>query len=81
MILNHKLILTLMSEIKIRNPLSNLEHIIGFKMDCPRCRAWDLFFKPFNQTVKIRCEQCGLELVINIESLVNYSGNILPLNF
>ncbi len=61
-----------MSGTKIHNPPNNLEQILGFKMDCPRCRAWDLFFRSCNRTVNIRCKQCGLELIINIESLVKY---------
>ena len=80
MILNYHKILTLMSGTKIHNPPNNLEQILGFKMDCPRCRAWDLFFKSFNQTINIRCKQCGLELIINIESLVDYTGITLSLN-
>ena len=60
---------------------NSLEQILGFKMDCPRCRAWNLGFKSSKQRIDIRCKQCGLELVISIESLVNYTGNILSLNY
>ncbi|MHA1207599.1 MAG: hypothetical protein ACTSSO_08545, partial [Candidatus Hodarchaeales archaeon] len=62
-----------MAGIILRNTSNNLEQILGFKMDCPRCRAWNLVFKSNNKTIRIRCEQCGLELVINTESLVKYS--------
>ena len=70
-----------MSGTKLYNSPNALEQILGFKMDCPRCRAWDLFFKSCNQTINVKCKQCGLELMINTESLVKYSGNILSLNY
>ena len=70
-----------MTGIVLRNTSNILEQMLGFKMDCPRCRAWNLVFKLGNQNIRIRCEQCGLELVINTESLVNYAGSILPLNY
>jgi ribosomal protein S27E len=70
-----------MAGIELWNTSNNLEQKLGFKMDCPRCRAWNLVFRPSNQNIRIRCEQCGLELIINTESLVNYTGSILPLNY
>ncbi len=70
-----------MSSTKIQKYLNSLEQILGFKMDCPRCRAWNLSFTPGNQIIDIRCKQCGLDLRIKTESLINYQGNNLSLNF
>lgn len=70
-----------MSGTKLYNSPNALEQILGFKMDCPRCRAWELYFKSCNQVINVKCKQCGLELMINTESLVKYSGNILSLNY
>jgi transcription elongation factor Elf1 len=70
-----------MSGTNIHSFPNTLEQILGFKMDCPRCRAWNLSFKDIKQKINIQCEKCGLELVINIESLVKYTGNILSLSF
>ena len=70
-----------MSSTKIQKYPKSLEQMLGFKMDCPRCRAWNLSFINGNQIIDIRCEQCGLDLRIKTESLVNYTGNNLSLNF
>ena len=69
-----------MSGMKLYNSPNALEQILGFKMDCPRCRAWDLFFYEIDKTISIKCKQCGIELIVNKRSLVKYSGNILSLN-
>lgn len=66
-----------MAQINTFNTPNALEQKLGFKMDCPRCRAWDLRFNSDKITVNINCRQCGLELSVGTNSLVNYSGNIL----
>ena len=81
MILNYQTILPFMSSTKIQKYPKSLEQMLGFKMDCPRCRAWELYFKSCNQAINVKCKQCGLELMINTESLVKYTGNNLSLNF
>ena len=51
-----------------------LEQLLGFLMDCPRCRAWNLWYQTETQMILIKCQHCGLEISLNRQSLVNYRG-------
>ncbi|MHA1940794.1 MAG: hypothetical protein ACW97P_03610 [Candidatus Hodarchaeales archaeon] len=67
-----------MSAIKWEHNTRILERLLGFILDCPRCRAWNLIHYYAKKQVNIKCSQCGLELSIPIRSLVHYSEIHLP---
>lgn len=51
-----------------------VEQLLGFLADCPRCRAWNLWYQLDTQLIHIKCQFCGLEFSIYKQSLVNYTG-------
>ena len=57
------------------NSPNSLEQLLGFKLDCPRCRARNPKYVVVDGIITIKCQHCGLELLIKIKSLVNYTGD------
>ncbi len=68
-----------MGDIDWKRSSGELEKILGFSLECPRCRSWNLWFKTPPQAIHISCQQCGLTLTISKESLVHYKKILLPI--
>ena len=69
-----------MTKLAWKEDIRLLEELLGFLLDCPRCRAWNLRYQTEKQMIHINCRRCGLELSISKRSLVYYTGTpILPL--
>lgn len=52
--------------------IHGLERILGFKVDCPRCRPWQIFYKNSQKTVLLKCSNCGLEREMTNQKLEEY---------
>ena len=56
-----------------------LEKILGFIIECPRCRSWDLSFQNLPRDLSVKCKRCGLEIVVNKKSLIHGKQITLPI--
>ncbi|MHA2289254.1 MAG: hypothetical protein ACXABG_10770 [Promethearchaeota archaeon] len=57
----------------------DLEKALGFSLECPRCRSWNLYFRVIPQAINIRCQLCELKLTIYKKSLVHNKKIVLPI--